>query len=97
MPTIKQKPNSPKTPKKSIIIFYRRGNYFVRDLTDVIVEPNVSPQDFVYTKFITTLVVIVPTVMCEEFKADYAMISDYVIPHSAKKLNIPEKDGLTIW
>ena len=25
------------------------------------------------------------------------MISDYVIPHSAKKLNVPEKDGLTIW
>ena len=60
-------------------------------------EPSVSPQDFVYTKFITTLVVIVPSIIADEFRSQYALISDYVIPHSAKKLNVPEKDGLTIW
>lgn len=43
------------------------------------------------------MVVIVPSVIAEEFKAGYALISDYVIPHSAKKLNVPEKDGLAIW
>lgn len=25
------------------------------------------------------------------------MITDYVVPGSAKKLNVPEKDNLTIW
>ena len=69
----------------------------MRDLTDILVEPNVSPQDFVYTKFITTLVVVVPAISCEDFKNAYATFTDYVIPHSAKKLNVPEKDGLTIW
>lgn len=61
----------------------------MRDLTDILVEPSVSPQDFVYTKFLTTLVVIVPTLNTEEFLANYALITDYVIPHSAKKLNVP--------
>lgn len=75
----------------------KEGNYFIRDLTDILVEPNVNPEDFVYTKFITTLIVIVPNVQCEDFKRDYAMISDYVVPGSAKKLSVPEKDNLTIW
>lgn len=86
-----------KTPLKSIYFPQFRGNYFIRDLTDVLVEPNVKPEDFVYTKFVTTLIVIVPNVMCEDFSRDYALISDYVVPGSAKKLNVPEKDNLTIW
>lgn len=69
----------------------------MRDLTDILVEPAVSPQDFYYTKFITTLVVIVPAIIAEEFQAQYSMISNYVVPHSGKRLNVPEKDGLTIW
>lgn len=63
----------------------------------MLVEPNVNAEDFVYTKFITTLVVIVPNVLCEDFKRDYGIITDYVVPGSAKKLNVPEKDNLTIW
>jgi hypothetical protein len=80
-------------------MFYNlfRGNYYIRDLTDVLVEPNINPQDFVYTKFITTLIVIVPNVSCEDFLRDYAEISEYVVPGSAKRLNVPEKDNLTIW
>lgn len=40
---------------------------------------------------------IVPNVLCEDFLRDHALISDYVVPGSAKKLNVPEKDNLTIW
>lgn len=75
----------------------KEGNYAIRDLTDVIVEPAVSPQDFIYSKFVTTVIVIVPVANIPEFQRDYAIVSDYVIPGSAKKLNIPEKDGLSIW
>ena len=45
----------------------------------------------------TTVVVIVPVSMTADFQRDYALITDYVIPGSARKLDIPEKDGLSIW
>lgn len=70
-------------------MFLYRGNYFIRDLTDILVEPQINPQDFVYTKFMTTLIVIVPTLSCEDFLRDYTEISEYVVPGSAKKLNVP--------
>ena len=66
-------------------------------MTDVLVEPTVSPQDFIYTKFVTTVVVVVPVASIPEFQRDYAIVTDYVIPGSARKLNVPEKDGLSIW
>lgn len=66
-------------------------------MTDLLVEPNVSPRDFIYSKFITTLIVIVPTVSCIEFEQGHNSISNYVVPGSAKKLGVPEKDGLTVW
>lgn len=69
----------------------------MRDLTDILVEPAVSPNDFIYTKFVTTVVVVVPQVTTKDFLASYEELTDNVIPYSAKKLNIPEKDGLTIW
>ena len=60
-------------------------------------EPAVSAQDFTYTKFITTLAVIVPASSEDEFKNGVYLYTDNVIPGSAKKLKVPEKDGLTIW
>jgi len=61
------------------------------------VEPTVNPVDFVYTKFVTTLIAIVPSSQCADFQRDHGTISDYVIPGSAKRFDIPDKDGLTIW
>lgn len=75
----------------------KEGNYNVKDLTDVLVEPLVSKNDFIFTKFITTVVVIVPATSINEFKTGYEMYTENVIPYSAKQLKIPEKDGLTIW
>lgn len=87
--TIRPRPNLPKTHKKSNNILIFRGNYYVRDLTDLLVEPHISASDFVYSKFVTTMIVIVPTVSCEEFQLGYGTISDYVIPGSGKKLAVP--------
>lgn len=89
--------NSLRIPKDSNHITISRGNYYVRDMTDLLVEPNVSPRDFIYSKFMTTLIVIVPTVSCNEFQLGHNEISNYVIPGSAKRLGVPEKDGLTVW
>ena len=70
----------------------------MRDLTDLLVEPSVSPNDFIYTKFITTVIVVVPVSSTEDFLGMYEEITKNVIPYSAKKFNnIPEKDGLAIW
>jgi V-type H+-transporting ATPase subunit C len=69
----------------------------VKDLNDVIVEPLAKEKDFIYTKFVTTLVCIVPAVNTEEFRRGYEMLTENVIPYSAKQLKVPEKDGLTIW
>ena len=33
----------------------------------------------------------------EEFMANIDMLTEYVVPYSAKKFKIPEKDGLSIW
>jgi hypothetical protein len=51
--------------KNSIFLSYIRGNYNVKDLNDVIVEPYASSKDFVYKQFVTTVVCIVPVVMIE--------------------------------
>jgi V-type H+-transporting ATPase subunit C len=69
----------------------------VKDLVDVLVEPAVKPSDFTYTKFISTVILIIPVTVVAEFEAQYQLWTENVIPGSAKKLGIPEKDGLTIW
>lgn len=66
-------------------------------MNEVIVEPHVKPKDFHYTRFVTTVVCVVPAVMVEHFKLTYWKLTNYVIPESEKKLKIPEKDGLTLW
>lgn len=66
-------------------------------MNDVIVEPFAKEKDFIYTKFITTVVCVVPVIAIEEFKRTYEMLTENVIPYSAKQLKIPEKDGLTLW
>lgn len=43
------------------------------------------------------MVCIVPVVLIEEFQRGYETVTENVIPYSAKKLKIPEKDGLTLW
>lgn len=48
---------------KIFVIF--RGNYFVKDLTELLVEPAVKPSDFIYTKFVTTVVLIIPKTSVE--------------------------------
>lgn len=74
-----------------------RGNYNVKDLTDVLIEPVAQESDFINRSFITTVIAIVPALSVEDFLNQYELLTDNVIPYSAKKLKVPEKDGLTIW
>ena len=80
IPIMRWEYNSVKAHKKSKISILCRGNYYVKDLTDVLVEPHVSPSDFKYTKYMTTLVCIVPTGNEEDFKMNSDFITDYVVP-----------------
>lgn len=75
----------------------KEGNYYVKDLVDVLAEPNVKASDFIYTKFVTTVVLIVPVMVIDEFLIQYQFWTENVIPGSARRLAVPEKDGLTIW
>ena len=95
--TTKQEPNCPRLHKRSIILINSRGNYYVKDLIDVLTEPNVRPSDFIYTKFVTTIILIVPVSSLKEFEGQYELWTENVIPGSARRLGVPEKDGLTIW
>lgn len=37
----------------------------MKDLTDVLIEPAVKASDFIYTKFVTTVILIIPTAAIE--------------------------------
>lgn len=69
----------------------------MKDLNEVIVEPHVRPNDFHYTKFVTTVVCVVPVTGVDQFRQNYWRISNYVIPESERRLKVPEKDGLSLW
>ena len=69
----------------------------MKDLIDVLTEPNVRPSDFIYSKFVNTIVLIIPASSVNEFEQQYELWTENVIPASARKLGVPEKDGLTIW
>lgn len=56
------------------------GNYNVKDLSEVIVEPNVTAKSFHNTKFVTTVVCVVPAGMVDHFQRNYWRVSNYVIP-----------------
>lgn len=69
----------------------------MKDLNDVLVEPHVKSSEFLYTKYITTVVVIVPVSQIPDFEDRYELLTGQVVPKSARRLNITEKDGLSIW
>lgn len=69
----------------------------MKDLIDILTEPNVRPSDFIYTKFVSTIIVIVPVGSIKDFENQYELWTENVIPGSARRLGVPEKDGLTIW
>lgn len=94
---MRQRHNYHRQLKKSNFLSNFRGNYYVKDLVDVLVEPAVRPSDFIYTQFVTTVILIVPVTVMDEFLAQYQLWTENVIPASAKRLGVPEKDGLTIW
>ena len=63
----------------------------------MIVDGTVKAKDFHYTQFVSTVVCVVPVVNIQQFQEGYWRVSDYVVPDSAKKLKIAEKDGLSLW
>lgn len=69
----------------------------MRDLVDVLKDPFVKPKDFVYTDYLTTVVAIVPKAQIQEFLACYELLTENVLPKSAKQFQVEDKDNLTAW
>ncbi|KAK1444004.1 vacuolar ATP synthase subunit C [Babesia gibsoni] len=73
------------------------NSYLYRDLTYVITPEVVEdPQDFCNTEHLTTLVVFVPRGEEDEWLASYMTLTDFVVPQSAKKLNVPSNEH-SVW
>lgn len=88
------------------------GNLLTRDLIDVLMpEVVLSPavnrdgisrpdpgEDFVETDHLTTVVVVLSKEAAADFDQWYERSTDYVVPRSARRLQVPEdKDGMTVW
>ncbi len=55
-------------------------------------------SDFVYSKYLTTVVAVVAKGQVDQFLKEYESISEYVVPGSAKCFKgLGEKEGLTLW
>lgn len=68
-----------------------------KDLMDVLTPSTVSESDFVKTEHIITVCVIVPRGQDKDFLASYERMESNVVPMSAKKLSVTDKDGNTLW
>ena len=75
----------------------RRGNYYVKDLNDLLIEPVVKAKDFTNTRYVSTVVVIMNESQQKDFLQGYEELTANVVPKSAEKLSIPEKDALVMW
>lgn len=67
----------------------KEGNYYVKDLNDLLVEPVVKAKDFLSTKYISTLVVIMNASQEKDFVEYYESLTENVVPGSAAKLTVP--------
>lgn len=68
-----------------------------KDLMDVLTPQTVSESDFVKTEHLSTVCVVVPRGQDKDFLASYERMESNVVPMSAKKFNVSDKDGNTLW
>lgn len=72
--------------------------YSQRELLDVLTPEVVMEGDFVETEHLTTVVVVVPGDLVNEWIKGYERLQQFVVPRSAKRFELPEdKDGATLW
>jgi len=62
------------------------------DLNDVLTPDVVSPDDFVETEHLTTLVIVVPQQLDKQFLAEYETLAKFVVPQSAKRFRAEDKE-----
>jgi V-type H+-transporting ATPase subunit C len=63
----------------------------------VLKDPYVKPKDFIYSDYLTTVVAIVSKNQVPDFLACYELLTENVLPKSAKQFQIEDKDNLTAW
>jgi len=63
------------------------------DLNDILTPEVVTPEDFVETEHLTTVLVIVPKQDDKRWLANYEQLSSLVVPKSAKAFRASDKEG----
>lgn len=69
------------------------GNFLSRDLGDI-VYGNISESNFVHnSKFLSNVLIIVPKSKEDQFKKNYELVGEGVVPRSHRDLGVEDKDG----
>lgn len=94
--------NEFKTQKSNLAKKDTSANLVSRDLIDV-VTPDVvkangsADDDFISTEHLATVPVMLPRGSDDEFLKQYESFQDNIVPMSARKFNVDDKDGNTLW
>lgn len=67
------------------------------DLNDVLTPEVVSPDDFVETEHLTTLLLVISKLLEKQFIATYESLAKFVVPQSAKKFRADDKEGNSLY
>eukprot|EP00742_Colponemidia_sp_Colp-10_P000288 GILJ01000324.1.p1 GENE.GILJ01000324.1~~GILJ01000324.1.p1 ORF type:complete len:401 (-),score=76.15 GILJ01000324.1:203-1357(-) len=74
------------------------GNLLQRDLVEVLTGKVVAPGDFIETEHLSTVVCVVPKTQEREFLSAYEKLEPgNVVPRSAKKFAVEDREGNSVW
>ncbi|KAF8820165.1 putative vacuolar ATP synthase subunit C [Cardiosporidium cionae] len=68
-----------------------------RDLVDVLTPTVVKNDDFIETEHLSTVIVYIPRGLENEWMNVYETLQEFVVPRSAKRFNLKEKEGGSLW
>lgn len=96
---VKNKTQQYTDAKQQAALFSKKeqASHIQRDLVDLLTPQSVQEGDFVYSEHLTTLVVVVPRGADPEFLAQYASFDQYVVPESAQRIAVDDKEGNSLW
>lgn len=96
---VKNKTQQYTDAKQQAALFAKKEqvSHVQRDLVDLLTPETVQESDFVYSEHLTTNVVVVPRGADEEFLSHYASFDQYIVPESAQKIALDDKEGNSLW
>ncbi|KAF8819703.1 putative vacuolar ATP synthase subunit C [Cardiosporidium cionae] len=83
--------------KSSDISKKENVSFSQRDLVEVLTPAVVKKEDFIETEHLTTLIVYVPRGLETDWLNAYESMQEFVVPRSAKRFDLKEKEGGSLW